>query len=799
MKGASPLLMALLGLQAAVGQDTALVNPKNSPGVSGSISSLPIDISSLRDNRGFAMRPNDANFDDLGSGYPAQYLPAENFTYGGVDFIFPQYQANNGSDNVIAQGQPLDVPLGRYVGVHMLSAAHHAIATGYVNATYADGSTTSGAVLVDPFWAYTFPYGGDIIFPYYLTNQTIDYNRSSIFRTVTWLDSTQELTGLQLPNVTKGASSGPLGSPEDTRLHIFAVSMIPAPGDGISLDVQLARSTNTWFEGTNKVQIFEAIINNVGTEWVLANQSVTLTIESDGVTTVKPGYIKRLRPGDQARVQIGVVNVDGIAEGSEGTATLVISGSGVSLNYNFDAIYGIQTFEPTYESIYTHESPPWFNDAKYGIFIHWGPYAVPGWGNSGKAEKYAEWYWWYLNQGPGTSVGTYEYHLETYGPNVVYDDFIANFTASAFNPKDWVDLFADAGATYFVQVSKHHDGYALYDLPANASLRTSVALPPHRDLLAELFDAAAEYQPQLHRTTYYSLPEWFHPDYAPLGFGSWPGGNATNPFTNKTEPYTGYVPVKDYIQDKMLPEMQALAASGSEMIWCDIGGPNATVEFAAEYFNSNAKEGRQVLINNRCGLPGDFDTPEYAKYDAVPMRKWETSLGMDPYSYGYNRATPDEAYMTAQAIVTGLMDIISKNGNFLLDVGPTANGTIIDIEQRNLRAAGAWIKAHDEAIFNTTYWSITSGEGQAVRFTQTLDAFYITTLYAPNNTLVLTSPVPYLEGDEVTVVGGNMAGTVIPSELSNGKLTLKISEDVRDADEYAWVFKIPYTTNTPLR
>lgn len=795
MRGRLPILLAVAAFRTAVGQDMGLiVNQRNSPGVSGSIASLPVDISSLRNNRAFAMVPNDANFDGLGSGYPAQYLPAENFTYGGVDFSFPQYQVNNGSDNVIAEGQALDIPRGRYVSVHMLAAAHHAIAKGYINATYADESTTSGAVLVDPYWAFHSSYGGDFIFPYYLTNEGIDYNRSSIFRMVTWLDSTQNLTGLQLPNVTSG-DSGTLDSPEDTRLHIFAVSMLPAPGEGLSLGVQLARSTNTWFEGTNKTQIFEAIINNVGTEWVLANQSVTLTIEADGVTTVQPGYIRRLRPGDQARVLIGVVNADGVAEGSNGTATLIITGSGVFLNYTFSATYGIQTYEPTYESIYTHESPPWYNNAKYGIFIHWGVYAVPGWGNSGDNETYAEWYWWNMNRGPDTSARTYEYHLEKYGADVVYDDFIANFTASAFNPKDWVDLFADAGATYFVQVSKHHDGYALYDLPANVSLRTSVALPPKRDLLAELFDAAAEYQPQLHRATYYSLPEWFHPDYAAIGFEQWPGGNATNPYTNVTEPYTGYVQVDDYIQDKMLPEMLALAALGSEMVWCDVGGPNATAEFAAEFFNKNAEEGRQVLINNRCGLPGDFDTPEYARYAAVQARKWETSLGMDPYSYGYNRATPDEDYLTPQGIVKDLMDIISKNGNFLLDVGPTANGTIIDIEQRNLRAAGAWIKSHAEAIFNTTYWSITPEEGLAFRFTQTLDAFYITTLYAPNDTLVLSSPVPYLEGDEVTVVGGNLSGTVVPSELSNGKLILTISDDVKDADEYAWVFKIAYATS----
>ena len=285
----------------------------------------------------------------------------------------------------------------------------------------------------------------------------------------------------------------------------------------------------------------------------------------------------------------------------------------------------------------------------------------------------------------------------------------------------------------------------------------------------------------------------FNPAYAPFGFGSWPGGNATNPYTNETLEYTGFVPVNDYVQDVILPEMLTLANMGTEIMWCDIGGPNLTAEFAAEYFNTNAQQGRQVLMDNRCGLPGDFDTPEYARYEAVQVRKWESNLGMDPFSYGYNRATPTSGYLTPAGIVTSLMDIISKNGNFLLDVGPTANGTIIAIEQENLRAAGKWIKSHAEAVYNTTYWFITPEEGAAVRFTQNPDAFYITTLYPPNSTLVLNNPVPYVAGDKVTVVGGSMTGTVVPSRLlSNGSLELTISNAVRNADMYSWVFKIPF-------
>jgi alpha-L-fucosidase len=142
-------------------------------------------------------------------------------------------------------------------------------------------------------------------------------------------------------------------------------------------------------------------------------------------------------------------------------------------------------------------------------------YSVPGWGNVGKNESYAEWYWWDENLGPNTPEETYQYNLATYGRDHVYDDFMQNFTASAFNPKEWVDLCADAGTRYFVQVSKHHDGFAIFDLPANGTQRTSIAQPPHRNLLQELLNATAQYQPQLHRATYFSLPEWFNPAYAP--------------------------------------------------------------------------------------------------------------------------------------------------------------------------------------------------------------------------------------------------------------------------------------------
>lgn len=239
--------------------------------------------------------------------------------------------------------------------------------------------------------------------------------------------------------------------------------------------------------------------------------------------------------------------------------------------------------------------------------------------------------------------------------------------------------------------------------------------------------------------------------------------------------------------------MNALADLGSEIMWCDIGGPNKTAEFASSWFNREAKQNRQVVMNSRCGLPGDFDTPEYARYSGVQVRKWESNLGMDPFSYGYNRATPLSEYMNASTIVTSLVDIVSKNGNFLLDVGPQANGTILEVEQAHLREAGAWIKSHGEAIFNTTYWFVTPEEGDNIRFTRTPYAFYITSLARPNSTIVLSSPIPWVAGDKVTVVGGHRGGEIVPSQrLANGSVQLDISQDIADADKYAWVFKIAY-------
>jgi alpha-L-fucosidase len=304
------------------------------------------------------MKPNDSNFDGEGSGYPANSLPPSNFIYNGINFTFPTYKTS-GNDNVLATGQTLQIPRGRYFSVQMMTSCENGLASGFINATYSDNSTSSSPVLVPAWYTWPYPAGGDIILPYYYTNETINYNRSMFFQTTNWIDSTKELVSVTLPNVTAGSNSGPGGAAIETRLHIFSLSMLPATGSAIDLEIQFARTTQLWLPGTNKTQIVEVIINNVGSQWILANNSVKVEVSSPGLQIATPGYINRLQPGDQAKVQVGVINANGVSTGTTGNATVIVSGAGVNASYTFNATFGIAPYEATYESIYSHETPSW--------------------------------------------------------------------------------------------------------------------------------------------------------------------------------------------------------------------------------------------------------------------------------------------------------------------------------------------------------------------------------------------------------------------------------------------------------
>ncbi|KAL5115652.1 hypothetical protein ACEQ8H_006451 [Pleosporales sp. CAS-2024a] len=693
----------------------------------------------------------------------------------GIAYIAPGYRGPATWDNVICAGQTIELqqPIRAFaLSVLHASDTRKTTVLGNITFTYSDGSI------------------GELVYDKFYTHNATNFNTSHIFELQAALTPGKDLASFTLPNTTN-ATTG--------RIHVFAATLWEKDG-GASVHVQSVRPTQKWtMSGGVKSQVVQVLVNNAGSECV-HGQGLTVAIEGPQVHTVEPGTIKRICPGDQKSVYVSVRG-----SGSCSAAVYITYQNVTTARALEDVEFGLTNWTAT--NLAAHESPQWFDDAKFGIFIHWGPYSVPGWGNSTPYESYAEWFWWYSTHQLGDRSAFRDYRLRTYGPDLNYDDFFDNFTAARYEPKEWVDLIAESGAKYFVITTKHHDGFALFDA-GNTTHRTSLHYGPKRDLVKELFDAAKTYHPALKRSTYFSLPEWFNPAYGKYGFAqygpekpggtTWPGIIARNPFTNMTEPYTGFLPVDDFIADVMTPQMEILAYEyETDILWCDAGASNATAAFAERWWNWARAHNRDVAINSRCGtaLVNDFDTPEYATFSTAQRRKWESNMGMDPYSYGYNGATPDAAYMNATTLVTSLVDMVSKNGNLLLDIGPRADGSIPQPEINALQGAGRWLAANGEAIYNTTYWfqaAEVRDPHTNVRFTQTTDALYMTSLAAPvAGLLSVRAPIPILPSDQIDLLGV-CGGEALPWTFDGKVLHVHVSQDVVARGSHAWVFRIRY-------
>jgi alpha-L-fucosidase len=452
-------------------------------------------------------------------------------------------------------------------------------------------------------------------------------------------------------------------------------------------------------------------------------------------------------------------------------------------------------YRPDPQSLARHRTPQWFKDAKLGFFIHWGPYSVPAFAPDGGGARpgsdvYAEWYWYEMNH-PGSP--TNRHHAETYGEDFPYDRFVEQWRADRFNPREWLDLFTEGGAKYFVMVSKHHDGVALWDTATTD--RDTVALGPHRDFIRELFDAAADYP--LKKGLYYSLAEWYHPD------GGWDPPQHSlkvgpvNPYTGQPVPYTGYLPIDDDVLDHQYPQMLELVDRfDPDLMWCDIGQhvPNNSLELMAHYYNQakNRTRPKEVVVNDRCGPDvHDFVTREYRNQPDIDPNPWEATRGIGR-SFGYNAQEDVEDYLTDAELIHSFVDTVSKNGNLLLNIGPKADGSIPDIQAARVRALGRWLDINGEAIYGSTYWQHADDPKSEVpvRYTVQDDAIYATALAWPGERLTLSGALPLRADSRITLLGSD--GTPLRWQRENGVLTIEMPAEGAAAtrSEHAYTFKI---------
>lgn len=374
------------------------------------------------------------------------------------------------------------------------------------------------------------------------------------------------------------------------------------------------------------------------------------------------------------------------------------SASAFRLGVSFVALGGLwaQTYQANWDSIDKRPTPTWFGDAKFGIFIHWGVYSVPAYAPviPGKLA-YAEWYWNALTNGRDNpkatpiQTGTWAYHLKQYGANFPYQDLAPQFRAELFDPDHWADVFARSGAKYVALTSKHHEGFALW--PSKEASATwgrpwnAVETGPKRDVLGDLTEAVRK--KGLKMGYYYSLYEWYNPLW----------------LTDKPR----------YVREHMTPQFKDLVTRYKPAIifsdgeWEQNSDLWHSPELLAWLFNESPVKD-DVVINDRWGKDtrhkhGGYWTTEYTPGMSGMDHPWEESRGMG-FSYGYNRAEKLEDYHSGRELVIMLVDLVSRGGNLLLDIGPAADGTIPVVMEERLIQIGDWLKVNGEAIYGTRPW-----------------------------------------------------------------------------------------------
>lgn len=378
-----------------------------------------------------------------------------------------------------------------------------------------------------------------------------------------------------------------------------------------------------------------------------------------------------------------------------------------------------QRYDPTWDSIDSRPVPSWFQDAKFGIFIHWGVYSVPSFAPVLPNElAYAEWYWHAITEGQTPSpnpvdAGSWAFHKRAYGADFAYQRFAPMFRAELFEPGRWAQVFADSGAKYVVLTSKHHEGFALWpSRQASATWRmpwNAVDTGPHRDLLGDLSQAVRARQ--IRMGYYYSLYEWYNPLW----------------LADKNR----------YIADHMHPQFKDLVTRYqpdvifSDGEWDLNSAEWRSPELLAWLFNDSPVKD-SVVVNDRWGKDtrhqhGGYWTTEYTAGMSGADHPWEENRGMG-FSYGYNRAEQLPDYRTGRQLVLMLVDIVSRGGNLLLDIGPTADGRIPVIMQQRLHEIGDWLRVNGDAIYATRPWKRsrqwTAGEQPQVNYNQQFKAPY---------------------------------------------------------------------------
>ncbi len=459
-------------------------------------------------------------------------------------------------------------------------------------------------------------------------------------------------------------------------------------------------------------------------------------------------------------------------------------------------------FEPTVTSLQNnYKCPEWFRDAKFGIYLHWGVYSV--------AER-AEWYGrqMYIPDDP-----VYEHHVKTYGhpSEFGYKDFIPMWKAEKFDPDRLVGLFKQAGARYFTPCAVHHDNFDLWN--SKHHRWNSVNMGPKKDIIGMWREATLKHGLRFGVTTHLARSySWFNVNK---------GADTDGPY--KGVPYDGNDPAyrefyfephddTDHRQPINPPEhwrrewalriKDLIDHYQPDHLYFDGGIPfqgddaaRTGLEVVAHYYNQNARRhgGRQegVMCIKNCaghGLYVDGITTldlECARADDIQQAPWQTDTSIGPWGY-----LAGAKYRPVREIVHELIDIVSKNGNLLLNVPPKANGTLDKQTEQILSDIGRWMEVNGEAIYGTRPWG-RYGEGQ-LRFTRKDDTLYVIALEWPAAGEGLAVPSLGGQAGASKVSDVTLLGCPEPVEWEQNDKELRIAPPAAPPCEHAYSFRVKF-------
>ena len=399
-----------------------------------------------------------------------------------------------------------------------------------------------------------------------------------------------------------------------------------------------------------------------------------------------------------------------------------------------------QHYLPTWESLNQHKLPEWFQDAKLGIFIHLGLYSVPAWakptGELGTIDwkvwfinnPYAE---WYLNSLRIPNSPTAHYHQAAYGTDFDYYRFSERFNEGIeyWDPHQWAKLFHKVGARYVVITTKHHDGFRLWPSSVQNPHADGRNLSAKRDIVGDI--TAAVRASGMKMGFYYS--------------GGLDWTFTQKPIMSREDLMERVPQSEEYARYADAQWRELIHRYQPSVLWNDISYPKVgeIPQIFAEYYNT-VPDG---VINNRFGVEyKDYTTPEYAKYDKITEKKWESCRGLEGA----------EQVIAPDKLIALLVDIVSKNGNLLLNIGPRSDGSISAIQLDRLHKLGTWLDINGEGLFGSRTWVrpyATNADGTDVRFTKKDGSLYVFFLNRPEGDTLRIPGVRAKEGTQVQVLG----------------------------------------------